>query len=394
MKVSKKIFLLISAGLTFFLYQNCTPFEGVDVGSSALGVSNYKALSEQVFVPRCVSCHSGSSPDGATDLTSQSTIIASGKVQAGDALSSALYTVLFDGLTPKHNTLSEGELVGLANWINGGALANELPLVNAGADKTVNLPTSSTVISGSASDVDGVIATYTWTQVNGPNSAVLTNANTKTLTASNLVEGSYTFRLTVIDDLGGSATDNVLVSVVLGSNVLPVVTAGSTRNITLPTNSVSITASASDSDGSIASYAWTQTSGPSSATLAGTSTMTLAASNLVQGTYVFRILVTDNRAGTANASVSVVVAAAAAVPTFTQLNTEIFLPLCSGCHGSSGGYNMGTYTSVKTRVVVNSATTSKLYKRVNDNSMPPGNSLSTIDKNMIKDWINAGALNN
>jgi len=71
--------------------------------------------------------------------------------------------------------------------------------------------------------------------------------------------------------------------------------AGAGREITLPTNSVITSdASASDSDGSVASVAWTETSGPSTATIANTNTLTPTFSNFVVGPYVFRLTATDN----------------------------------------------------------------------------------------------------
>ncbi len=493
MKSLKKFVLLFFASLTFVPYQNCTPFETADLSSSSLVISNYSELFQKVIQPQCLSCHSSVSPSGNTDLSTYASTIASGKVVAGNALASSLYMTVFNGLTPAHATMTGNELAGLANWINNGALENEAPTVSAGLDKTVRLPASSTILDGSASDVDGVISNYSWTQLTGPNSAVLTNANTRSLTASNLIEGSYTFRLTATDNTGASANDSVSVSVTLSNNILPTVNAGNNRTIVLPTNMVSITGVASDSDGSISAYAWTQTSGPSTATLAGAATITLSATNLVQGTYVFnlevtdnrsakasdsisilvnpvpanvlptvnagadrtlvlpansvsitatsadsdgtiasyswsqvsgpstavlsgvttitlsassliqgtyvfRISVTDNRGGIANDSISIIVSPSApSAPTFTQLNNDIFIPLCSGCHSASnprGGYNMSTFTALRTRVVVNNAAGSLLHQSVVNNSMPIGSPLSTADKNAIRDWINAGALNN
>lgn len=48
---------------------------------------------------------------------------------------------------------------------------------------------------------------------------------------------------------------------------------------------------------SIASHSWTQVSGPNAATLTNTSSQTVTASNLVNGTYVFQDFVSDNHSG-------------------------------------------------------------------------------------------------
>jgi hypothetical protein len=94
--------------------------------------------------------------------------------------------------------------------------------VNAGADKTIT--TSSITITGTASDADGSIASYAWTKQSGP-SATLSGANTAKLTASALVAGSYTFRLTVKDNAGASAYDDVVITVSSSSSKPPASTA-------------------------------------------------------------------------------------------------------------------------------------------------------------------------
>ena len=86
----------------------------------------------------------------------------------------------------------------------------------------------------------------------------------------------------------------------------PVVNAGADRTITLPTNTLSLTGTASDPDGTITSYAWTKQSGPA-AILSGIATSTLSASGLIAGTYIFRLTATDNSALTASDEVTVIV---------------------------------------------------------------------------------------
>jgi hypothetical protein len=183
-----------------------------------------------------------------------------------------------------------------------GGAANQAPLANAGSDKTVTLPTASVSITGTASDADGTISTYTWTQVSGT-AATLTNATTATVGVSGLVAGTYVFRLTVKDNAGATASDDVTVTV--KANSVPTVSVGTTLNITTATTT--ITGTASDTDGTISTYAWTKVSG-GAATLTNANTATLSLSGLVTGTYVFRLTVTDNGGATAYADKTVVVA--------------------------------------------------------------------------------------
>jgi N-acetylneuraminic acid mutarotase len=75
------------------------------------------------------------------------------------------------------------------------APANQPPVANAGVDKTLTLPTSSVVLVGSGTDADGSIATYSWSQVSGPNTATFNSKTVAAPTVSNLVQGSYVFLL-------------------------------------------------------------------------------------------------------------------------------------------------------------------------------------------------------
>lgn len=94
---------------------------------------------------------------------------------------------------------------------------NVAPVVNAGVDKVVTLPANSTSLTGSASDGDGSIATYFWTKELPPNAA-LSGENTPTLTITNMDGGNHRYRLTVTDNFGESAFDEVLVDISLPPN--------------------------------------------------------------------------------------------------------------------------------------------------------------------------------
>lgn len=96
---------------------------------------------------------------------------------------------------------------------------NIAPTAKAGTDKTIKLPNNSILLDGSASsDPDGSIKKYAWTKVSGPASGTLANAATAQVTASDLSEGVYVYRLTVTDNNGATGKDDVTVSV--SSNML------------------------------------------------------------------------------------------------------------------------------------------------------------------------------
>jgi hypothetical protein len=176
---------------------------------------------------------------------------------------------------------------------------NALPVVSAGSDKTLTLPSNAVSIQGTASDPDGTIASYTWSKISG-GTASLSGTTTSKLSTSNLVSGTYTFRLTVKDNKGASKYDDMKVIVNTSStttNKYPVVSAGSDQTITLPTKAITLVGSASDPDGTIASYKWTQIYGVT-APVMNTTTRKLWAYDLKAGTYIFRLTVKDNSGAT------------------------------------------------------------------------------------------------
>jgi gliding motility-associated-like protein len=205
---------------------------------------------------------------------------------------------------------------------------NQPPIVNAGSQKTIFLPVNQVIITATASDPDGSISTILWEKKSG-GVATLTNTNTLTLTASGLAAGNYTFRITVTDNNAATSFSEVLV-IVIQANQSPTASAGSDQSLTLPTNSTILSGSGIDPDGSVIGYAWIKVSGPT-ATLTNTNTATLTISNMLQGTYVFRLTVTDNNGSTGTDDVSVFVSVAASGPneiplSFAGGNVSFSLP--------------------------------------------------------------------
>src|SRR4029077_2112443 len=133
---------------------------------------------------------------------------------------------------------------------------------------------------------------YAWSRFSGTGTYTFGNANAATTALSNLQAGVYVFRLTVTDNNGATATDNVTVTVNAAPNQPPTANAGSDIALTLPVNSTTLNGSGTDPDGTIASYAWARVSGPATFTLGTPNAATSTLSNLEQGTYVFMLTVT------------------------------------------------------------------------------------------------------
>lgn len=94
-------------------------------------------------------------------------------------------------------------------------------------------------------------------------------------------------------------------------NQLPTAAAGTDQTITLPTSQVTVNgSSSSDPDGTIDTYLWTKISGPATFTITNPNNASTTITGLVQGTYVFRLTVTDNDAATDTDDIQVVVNAA------------------------------------------------------------------------------------
>ncbi|MCB0493061.1 MAG: gliding motility-associated C-terminal domain-containing protein, partial [Cyclobacteriaceae bacterium] len=204
---------------------------------------------------------------------------------------------VFDDMGASGSSIAQVTVVGL------GALLP--PIANAGLDKVINLPTNSLDIQGAGSDADGTISSFNWSKKSGPAAGTLAGQATSKLSLSALEAGTYQYTLTVTDNDNLTNNDDSQVTVIQASvNKNPVVNAGNDLFIRLPDNTASITAVASDIDGSITSYLWSKQSGPT-ATLGPLNSATLSVNDLVLGTYIFRVEVTDNAGATSTDEVTV-----------------------------------------------------------------------------------------
>ncbi|NTX49886.1 discoidin domain-containing protein [Myxococcus sp. CA039A] len=210
-------------------------------------------------------------------------------------------------------------------WVFGAPAtpgANQAPVANAGADRSLVLPTSSLTLTGTGTDADGTIASYAWTQVSGT-TATVSGASTATLAVSGLSAGTFVFRLTVTDDDGATHSDDVTVTVTNAPpNQAPVANAGADRTVVLPNAGITLTGSGTDSDGNIASYSWTQVSGPT-ASLSGANTPSLSVSGLAVGTLVFRLTVTDDDGATHADTATVTVTNASTLTNVARLKPAV-----------------------------------------------------------------------
>lgn len=86
---------------------------------------------------------------------------------------------------------------------------NKVPIARAGSDQTIYLSSgvNRVMLDGTSSyDPDGTISKYVWTKVSGPAASLWVYSTGKTY-AAHLVKGQYTFKVTVTDNKGATASD-------------------------------------------------------------------------------------------------------------------------------------------------------------------------------------------
>jgi hypothetical protein len=172
------------------------------------------------------------------------------------------------------------------------------PTVSVSGNQTII--TSSTSVYATATWASGHSGTYLWTQTSGTSATIGSpTASSTTLTG---LTGHNTFKCTATQDDSQTANGSVNVYVDYAT-----ANAGGNQTITLPTSSVTLNGSGTSSDGTISSYWWTQISGPNSASFGTPALATTTATGLIQGTYVFNLLVTDSYGATANNTATITV---------------------------------------------------------------------------------------
>ncbi len=251
-------------------------------------------------------------------------------------------------------------------FISGGGAPppNTPPTANAGSDVSITLPNNSFNLTGSGSDVDGGIASYAWTKVSGPTGGAISSPSSATTSITGMVEGVYTYRLTVTDDDGATGTDDVQITVlaVVDTNNPPVANAGPDQEITLPTNTVTLAGSGTDNDGRIVQLQWVKVSGPSGGTISSPGSGDPFTSNMVAGTYVYRLTVTDDDGATDSDEMQVVVNPE---PINPEPGNWIFNTTPNPIEGSDG---QGISLGVKFRANQNGAITRMRFWKTTNNT--------------------------
>jgi RHS repeat-associated protein len=177
---------------------------------------------------------------------------------------------------------------------------NTPPIVSAGPDRTIYLPTNSVTLNGSAID-DGLPAgsalTVGWSYLNGPGTVFFTSTNTPVTTITFTNTGAYIFSLNATD--GQLATDDaVTVTVLPDPRVAPTITLTSPINGSAfevasgGTTDLGAVASVSDADGFVTNVTFLLNGVPVGTRTAAPWSVTV--SNLSTATYTFTAIAADN----------------------------------------------------------------------------------------------------
>jgi gliding motility-associated-like protein len=180
------------------------------------------------------------------------------------------------GLTTGSYTFQWTLSGGICGASNDQVVINVSPTVSAGANQALCGAVTTTL--NATAPVAGIGA---WTQISGPNIALIGNPGNNSTNVSNLRAGTYIFRWTIT----GTPCPNLFSDVTIINGEIP--NAGSNQTICFGNNLI-LNAQAV----TVGTGQWSQVAGPNNATFVSNTAPNSGVSNLTVGTYIFRWTVT------------------------------------------------------------------------------------------------------
>jgi hypothetical protein len=121
-------------------------------------------------------------------------------------------------------------------------------------------------------------------------------------------------------------------------NKVPVAEAGTSKIITLPVISESLAGSGVDADGEIVAYLWSQVKGPSETTIINPGSAATDVKGFIEGTYVFQLMVTDDKGATGVDTTAIIVNRAPVTTLTIQPSNNLFEFQVSNWNGANQTY--------------------------------------------------------
>jgi len=173
----------------------------------------------------------------------------------------------------------------------------QTPVVNAGPNQTITLPTNTVTLNGSATD-NGVPMTVAWSVVSGPTTVTFSSPSTAVTQATFTAPGAYVLQLSA-SNMQYTATSQTAVYVYTqdnGQNQAPYVNAGPNQTISLPAAAQLNGLAVDDGlpNGTL-TISWSVVSGPGTVTFASASSPVTTASFSMAGTYVLQLAADDSQ---------------------------------------------------------------------------------------------------
>jgi hypothetical protein len=265
-------------------------------------------------------------PVGGTVTTTWSKLSGPGSVTFNDIHAlSTLATFSLPGSYTLRLTATDTELTSTDDvvlTVNPQVATNQPPVVGAGPDQTITLPSGAN-LTGSATD-DGLptgALTTAWSVVNGPGAVTFTNPTALTTSAAFSVAGTYTLRFTASDSALSSGDDVIIiVQAAPVVNKAPEVTAGANQTITLPAGAT-LSGTATDDGlptGTLITN-WSKFSGPGTVTFGNAAALNSTATFSAAGNYVLQLTASD---GVLSSSATVAIVAQAGTASYYVSGTN------------------------------------------------------------------------
>ena len=217
--------------------------------------------------------------------------------------------VVFQLTVTDNGGLTDTDTVKITIQDGGVVDTNDPPIADAGSDQTVTAGQTVILDSSGSTDADGSIASRAWTQTGGTPAITLPNpaAIKPVFTAPDVGASTVlTFTLTVTDNEGATDTDTVTVTVNPPvENQVPTANAGADQSVKEGKIVTLDGTGSTDSDGTIASYTWTQTDSTGVKVALSNSSAakpTFTAPDVDASTVLtFTLVVTDNKGAASSA---------------------------------------------------------------------------------------------